>query len=632
MNSLNLGEITCFREELIKKTCSIAMTVHTSPEKPYLVEKSCASSDVFFSFPGFWSVTDWFIRQPFGETKIDRSELLCPKGNDKVATSLRTIGRDVLATVNEGFLRRLEMILAYSSLQTEVEEAITEKKQIVFTGHSSGGAIAILATVWFLEQYLKPEKTRMLPLCVTFGSPLVADFIFNHALRRENWSQYFLHFVMRYDIVPRILLSPLFAMEPELQQILNLLSQKAMFPIQGSIGEASKFYVTVLRNASALASQHCQLMGNTNPILQTVANFIELSPYRPCGTFVFCTGNGKLVVVRNADAILQLLFYSSQLCSENELEAIATRSLNNHFDYQSELQKSLNMQNVVHLDNLERLPLSSNGEAAENIAINIALNDLGLSTRARLCLRAAGEQEKQKLRNQQRMDEKKKDIEAGLAMLEDYKIKYAVCQVGYYDAFKMSKDEDDFKANVMRLELTGTWDEIIEMLNKYELPEGFESRKDWVELATKYRRIVEPLDVANYYRHAKNEDTGPYMYKGRPRRYRCTQKWREHALRMPVGSSAESCFWAEVEELRLCRTTDPGAFEDIKERTLNLERKLEEWIHGQQISKDVLLEGSTFTKWWITLPHQHKSVSRIKELMDSQIKAKSNRFEDRHST
>ena len=120
MDSHTLGEITGFREELIKKTCSIAMEAHKSPEKPYLVEKSRTSSDVFFSFPGSWSVTHWFTRQPFGAIKIDQSELLSPKGNDKVATSIKSIGRDDLATVNEGFLRRLEMILSSSPLQSEV--------------------------------------------------------------------------------------------------------------------------------------------------------------------------------------------------------------------------------------------------------------------------------------------------------------------------------------------------------------------------------------------------------------------------------------------------------------------------------------------------------------------------------
>ncbi|EOY20573.1 hypothetical protein QUC31_006934 [Theobroma cacao] len=612
MDSLPLGE------EVIQKACSIAMEAHNYPEAPCRVENSPSSSDVFFTFPGSWSVADWFTRLPFGETKVDPSKLLSPKGKDKVATSLRSIGRDELATVNEGFWKRLEMILANPSLQSEVEKAIADKKQIVFTGHSSAGAVAILATVWFLENYIKPEITRMSPLCVTFGSPLVADFIFNHALRRENWSHCFIHFVMRYDIVPRILLAPLSSMERELEQILYLLNPKPLFPSQGSTRVASQFYQTVMRNASALTSHAaCQLMGNANPILETVASFIELSPYRPCGTFVFCTGNGKLVVVRNADAVLQLLFYSTQLCSENELEEVAERSLNSHFDYQSELRERLKMQNVVHLDHLDGLPLSSNGAAAENIATSMALNELGLSTRARLCLRAAGEQEKQKLSNQQRMDRKKADIEAGLAMLEDYKSKCAVCQVGYYDAFRSSKDEDDFKANVKRLELTGIWDEIVEMLNRYELPEGFESRKEWVELSTRYRRIVEPLDVANYYRHAKNEDTGPYMDKGRPRRYKYTQRWREHALRMPVGSSAESSFWAEVEELQLHRRTRPGAFEEIRETILNLERKLKEWIDGEHISRDVFLEGSSFTKLWKSLPQQHKSVSCLQGQINS---------------
>ncbi|GMJ00192.1 hypothetical protein like AT3G48080 [Hibiscus trionum] len=612
MGSFTLPEISGFSEELIKKACLIAMAAHKSPDNLFFVEHSRTSSDVFFSFPGSWSAVHWFTRQPFGEIKVDQSDLLCPKGNDKVATSLRSIGRDELATVNEGFLRRFEMILANSSLQIEVEKAVTEKKKIVFTGHSSGGAVAILATVWFMEQYLKPEKTSTSPLCVTFGSPLVGDFIFNHALTRENWSQYFLHFVMRYDIVPRILLAPLSSMGQELEKILCLLSRKAMFPIQGSIVEASKFYEKVMRNASAVASHAaCRLMGNTNPILETVASFIELSPYRPCGTFVFCTGHRKLVLVRNADAVLQLLFYSSQLCSEIELKSIAERSLDDHFNYLNELQDSLNKP-VVELEHLEGLPLS-----AENMPIDMALNDLGLSARARLCLRAAGEHEKQKLSNQQRMDSKKKDIESGLHSLEDYKNKSALCNVGYYDAFKISKDEDDFKANVKRLELTGIWDEIIEMLNRYELPEGFESRKDWIELATKYRWMVEPLDIANYYRHAKNEDTGPYMKKGRPRRYKYTQRWREHALRWPVGSSAESCFWAEVEELLLYRTTNPGAFEDIRERTIYLERKLEEWFRSKQVSNDVFLKGSSLTKWWITLPHQHKSASRLQGLINN---------------
>lgn len=93
--------------------------------------------------------------------------------------------------------------------------------------------------------------------------------------------------------------------------------------------------------------------------------------------------------------------------------------------------------------------------------------------------------------------------------LEDYK---ALCEInngkGYYDAFKVQQDEKDFQANVKRLVLAGIWDEIIEMLKKYELPDEFEGKEDWIILGTRFRRLVEPLDIANYYRHLKHEDTG----------------------------------------------------------------------------------------------------------------------------
>ena len=35
----------------------------------------------------------------------------------------------------------------------QVQKAVTEKKQILFTGHTTGGSIANLATIWFLEKY-----------------------------------------------------------------------------------------------------------------------------------------------------------------------------------------------------------------------------------------------------------------------------------------------------------------------------------------------------------------------------------------------------------------------------------------------------------------------------------------------
>jgi len=232
-----------------------------------------------------------------------------------------------------------------------------------------------------------------------------------------------------------------------------------------------------------------------------------------------------------------------------------------------------------------------------------------------LCLRAAGELEKRKQANKRKIDAREKDIQNAMNDLETtYRANCALHNVGCYDAFKLQKNRQDFDANVKRLMLAGIWDEIIDMLKRYELPDDFEGQRDWVELGTRYRRLVEPLDIANYYRHLKNEDTGPYVTRGRPKRYRFTQRWREHAQRMPPESSGESHFWAEVEELRT-RTSSRGGFEEVKERVLKLERNVEKWVNGGELGKDVLLEESTLVKWWKTLPDHHRKESCISGLL-----------------
>ncbi|KAM3704094.1 hypothetical protein ACJW31_04G149400 [Castanea mollissima] len=621
MAILNLGENIKITPEIVNKACSLAVGAHNFADEPYILENIRGSPDlVIFGFPGNWSVNDWYAGESFGEIKI----------NLELFPSLRSVGIDEHAKVNKAFLQRFDdKVLRNSDFQKKVQKAVTEKKQILFTGHSTGGSIANLATIWFLEKYLRsesPNNYKILPfspLCVTFGCPLTGNHIFSHALRRENWARYFIHFVMRYDIVPRILLAPVSSIKLEFQKVLQFLNEKSINLAHASINnfDASNFYMKVMKNASSVASHAaCNLMGNTNLLLETVTNFIPLSPYKPFGTYVLCTGNGKLVILRNPDAVLQLLFYSSQLCKEEECIDVAQRTLHQHFGYESELQDSFQMLNEVYLEPLEQLPLST--ESTSDIAtINAALNDLGLSTRARLCLCAAGELEKRKIGNKDSIDLKKPDIEKAMKyLLEDYQLNCGHRGVGCYDAFKLQESSKDFDANVKRLELAGIWDEIIEMLKRYELPDAFEGQNDWIVLGTRYRRLVEPLDIANYYRHLKNEDTGAYMDRGRPKRYKFTQRWFENAKRMPAESSWESCFWAKVEELRI-KTSNAGGFAQVKvkEEVLKLEEQVQKWIKGGggELSTDVFLEKSTFMKWWNTLPEEHKSKSCIKNVKDS---------------
>ncbi|KAK6123445.1 hypothetical protein DH2020_042810 [Rehmannia glutinosa] len=582
-----LGENIGLKEEIIQKACKLSMKAHEkSPGKPYIHEKTRGSTETFFAFPGSWSVDDWYSRSPFGEIKVDVSKF----------PSMKSVGNEEICLVNEGFSRRFQELLSRSSLATEVEKAMSDRKQIIFTGHSSGGAIAILAAIWFFEKYIRFNHYNTSPFCLTFGSPLVGNHIFSHALRRENWAHYFIHFIMRRDIVPRIMLTPLSHIQQELQHVLEFLNPKSTYNMQNST-VASNFVLSVMRNSLSVASHAaCYLKGCTNLLLETVASIVELSPYRPFGIFIFCTGSGKLVVLDNPDAVLQLLFFCLQLGPEEQNSDFLNGMFGEHLVYESELQESLNMQDVTYLVNLVDVPLSA--DATTNDAA--ALNDLGLTTRARLCLRAAGELEKQKLENQKKIDSNKDTIKEALKKIQEYKTSCEIRKIGYYDAFKIQKDITDFNANVKRLELAGIWDEIVEMIKRYELPDGFEGRKEWIELGTLFRRLLEPLDIANYYRHLKNEDTGPYMVKARPKRYRFTQKWREHAERMAVGLSSESTFWAEVEEVRF------KPYAQVKDKILRLEENVVRWVNGGWLGKDVFLDESTFTKWWKMLPFEHR--------------------------
>ncbi|GJU08759.1 hypothetical protein Tco_1125189 [Tanacetum coccineum] len=79
-----------------------------------------------------------------------------------------------------------------------------------------------------------------------------------------------------------------------------------------------------------------------------------------------------MVSVKNSNAVLQILFFSSQPTDEADLKMQPAEA------YETEI------------------PLSSNSSASGDTAsVNTALKDLSLSTRARLSLRAALAFEKQ---------------------------------------------------------------------------------------------------------------------------------------------------------------------------------------------------------------------------------------------
>ncbi|GJT85827.1 EDS1-like protein [Tanacetum coccineum] len=622
--------------ELIKASHIQSMDAHKNSQ-PYITSNkkegagssssssSAAMEILIFAFNRL-SEDDWYHDALFGETDIEKHLFPC----------LRRIGEDRLAKVNKIFLQRFQDILNNTGFKSEVEKAVmVDAKKVLFTGHSSGGAIASFATLWMLDEYTRKRGIKTPIGCLTFGSPLIGDDTLSHAVRREKWAGHFTHFVMEHDIVPRIMLAPKTSIQEHLPKILKIFQQniKSTTRKPNITGipfgkktpdrtidndqllkpdEAVSFFENILIHASKVASHDASvLMESTSSLMEKFSvDFVKLSPYRPFGHYVFCTCDNdqdptetrQLLVVENPNAVLQLLFYFLQLPKDDQdLVEFSVNSFEESFSYGEELNKNgLQLQNMVYLKDLNKQLLGYDGTTDDVVhTSNKALFQLDLS--ARMCLMAVEEAEDRKKENEERIKtsmrkyqtqtakNEQRIIEVILDEIRNYKEKKTNKNMDYYEAFKLQNNEDDFRANVNRLELAKIFDEIIEMVMTKDLPDEFEVKDEWVTLGTSFRRLVEPLDIANYYRHG---GTG-YM-SARPKRYKFTQRWYEHAHAMGFEMISESNFMEEVEELKKdAEEPRNKTIEEIKARFESIKIQVPKWKSDDKIPNDDVYWGES---------------------------------------
>lgn len=92
------------------------------------------------------------------------------------------------------------IVALYASMQ------FTSSQPLIVTGHSLGGSVASLFTLWLLESL--PSYGVQHILCITFGSPLLGNNGFQKAMSEHPmWSSCFLHVVSDKDPVPGFLIS-----------------------------------------------------------------------------------------------------------------------------------------------------------------------------------------------------------------------------------------------------------------------------------------------------------------------------------------------------------------------------------------------------------------------------------------
>lgn len=130
---------------------------------------------------------------------------------------------------------------------------------LIVTGHSLGGSVASLFTLWLLDSLPRDGVQHI--ICITFGSPLLGNSGFQKAISEHlTWRSSFLHVVSDKDPVPGFLISD--------------------------------------HNVSA-------------------ATLTAPTCYMPFGTYLFCSESG-FSCFEEQQSILELLVIMSSRCAESE--------------------------------------------------------------------------------------------------------------------------------------------------------------------------------------------------------------------------------------------------------------------------------------------------------------------------
>ncbi|EOY02293.1 Senescence-associated gene 101, putative isoform 1 [Theobroma cacao] len=428
----------------------------------------------------------------------------------------------------------------------------SSSKPLIITGHSLGGSVASLFTLWLLESLDVSAATR--PLCLTFGSPaLVGDKGFQQSISEHPvWTSCFLHVATSKDSIPRLFIPPH-----------NL----------HTMGLTSQPYI-----------------------------------YKPFGTFLLCFDMG-CTCSDNPEAISELLVAMGMGGTRNEEQLVVdygkiVEQLESWIIFEGISQFSDFMPNSLRAGTILQLEAIGLQKRQQQQQQN---NDFD-----KLIEKLEKLEESCMLNKRKVFDPAKKlnDIKIKMALLEWYKKVSKAEEIGYYDCYKNQLSQRD--RDIVRLKkfLTNYWKEFVAQTEKKPQKEGVRTR--WLYAGTNYRRMIEPLDIAEYYKTGQKN----YINNGRSDHYKKMEQWLEEAEKqsgfsinskkqnVDVILTYDSCFWARVEEARICCRTLENADASITDRgssrqnLMKFELYVMEQIKKSAVSSEIFLKDSSFMQWW----------------------------------
>eukprot|EP00258_Populus_trichocarpa_P023928 XP_024439947.1 senescence-associated carboxylesterase 101 [Populus trichocarpa] len=433
-------------------------------------------------------------------------------------------------------------------LRTQIHDSKTGElllnSQLIVTGHSLGGSIASLFTLWLLDNIKRTSNRNKLPLCITFGSPLLGDQGLQRAISEHSkWNSCFLHVAANKDLFPRIF-------------------------------------------TTSQPSPRC----------------------KPFGTFFFCSELG-CNCVDDPEVVSMLLRSTINQVSAEEMgiddySGIVKR-LKSRLILREDSQLGQPVLPSLRLGIILQLKAIGVEITAEQQQQNNSINDL------------ISELESHENRMAQQMKgidgiEKLNRVKIKMACLEWYKKDCKAKGIGYYDSYKNLYFCSDNDVTKHKKVLTNYWRNLVEDAERKPQKEGAYMRETWLYAGTNYRRMVEPLDIAEYYRQEGKRD---YQTNGRSKHYILLEQWqKEHTEKLAgapndkkkqnvAGSLTEdSCFWMNVEEALIsCKQLKDGSNvekQSARERLNMFEQYVMDQINNYAVSPDIFLEKSSFMNWW----------------------------------
>lgn len=205
-------------------------------------------------------------------------------------------------------------------------------------------------------------------------------------------------------------------------------------------------------------------------------------------------------------------------------------------------------------------------------------------------------------------DKKLNEAKINMAKLEWYKKTSKDKNIGYYDTYKSKMFMSDINVEEIVKRLLNHWTDVVEEADQKPQEEGASLRTRWLYAGITYKKMVEPLCIADFYNDRK-DCLDCEVYKRLPHFIRLEQLYKEsektkgstldeRKRNISHNLTEDSCFWARVEEaIILC--------ELLKEKKTSAEelKKFEEYVMGlvkeYKVSPEIFLKRSSFMKrWW----------------------------------